>query len=203
MYTIFFATRNFVIHKNFVSSTMETMNLSDSGDSMTPLFAMSGKGKQSEPAGASSGASLVYKPEVEFEKNVPEKNKGKPKEMDSTPLSDIMMPGEDFLPPAGGSPDPRFMMGPNPAYVQQMPVAPQKPVVQSKNPMNLTDDQMQALLAGVAALLAFSGFSQEKLAGIVPKFLDESGKQSMVGMIVTALLVAILFYFGRKFVIRD
>jgi hypothetical protein len=192
--------RNFVIHKNFVPSTMETMNLNDSGESMTPLFSVSGKGKQPEQIGASSGGGIVYKPDVEF---APEKNKGKPKEMDSTPLSDIMMPGDDFLPPAGGSPDPRFMMGPNPAYVQQMPVAAQKPAVQSKNPLNLTDDQMEALLAGAAALLAFSGFSQEKLAGIVPKFLDESGKQSMVGMVVTALLVAILFYFGRRFVVRD
>ena len=183
---------------------METMNLSDNGDSMTPLFpvAMSGKGKQAEPVGA-SGGGLVYKPDFEPEKNAPEKNKGKPKEMDSTPLSDIMMPGEDFLPPPGGSPDPRYMMGPNPAYVQQMPVAAQKPAVQSKNPLNLTDDQMEALLAGVAALLAFSGIAQEKLASIVPKFLDEAGKQSMVGMIVTALLAAIIFYFGRRFVVRD
>ena len=190
---------------------METMNLSDSGDSMTPLFSVpvSGKGKQPEPAG-SSGGSLVYKPEVDLpEKKAPEKNKSKSKEMDSTPLSDVMMSGEDFLPPAGGNPDPRFMMGPNPAYVQQQmptPVGyqqPQKPVVQSKNPMNLTDDQMEALLAGAAALLAFSGFAQGKLSTIVPKFLDETGKQSTIGMLVTALLAAIIFYFGRKFVVRD
>jgi hypothetical protein len=69
--------------------------------------------------------------------------------------------------------------------------------------MNLTDEQMEALLAGAAALLAFSGFAQDKLSTLVPKFLDEAGRRSTMGSLVTALLVAIIFYFGRKFVIRD
>jgi len=185
---------------------METMNLNDSGESMTPLFSapISGKGKQPEPTGSSGGAKLVYKPDVEPE---PEKNKSKPKEMDSTPLSDVMMSGDAEFQSGGGA-DPRFMMAPNPAYVQQQMPAPsgyqqQKPAVQSKNPMNLTDEQMEALLAGAVALLAFSGFAQEKLSTLVPKFLDEAGKQSTVGMLVTALLAAILFYFGRRFVVKD
>jgi hypothetical protein len=62
---------------------------------------------------------------------------------------------------------------------------------------------MEALLAGAAAFLAFSGVAQDKLSTIVPKFLDEFGKRSMMGSLVTALLVAIMFYFGRRFVIRD
>jgi len=69
--------------------------------------------------------------------------------------------------------------------------------------MNLTDEQVEALLAGVVALLAFSGFAQDKLSTMIPKFLDEAGKQTTVGMLVTALLAAILFYFGRRFVIKD
>lgn len=175
------------------------MNLGDSGDSMTPIFSFTQK--QPEPQ-----QSLVYKAEVELEpeKKAPEKNNSKSKAMDSTPLSDVMMSGEDYLPPAGGSPDPRFMMAPQPSYIQQAPASQGKQSAgQSKNPMNLTDEQMEALLAGVTAMLAFSGFAQEKMSTLVPKFLDESGKQSMVGMFVTALLAALLFYFGRRFVVKD
>ena len=190
---------------------VSTMNLGDSGDSMTPFFS-------SQPAPPPSQTmqkpqDLVYSPNVGVpEKNATEKNSGKSKAMDSTPLSDLMMPGEDYLGPAGGGADPRYMMAPQPSYVQQqMPTPqgyaqtqkPQKPATSSKNPMNLTDEQMEALLAGAAALLAFSGFAQDKLSTLVPKFLDEAGRRSSVGSIVTALLVAIIFYFGRKFVIRD
>ena len=128
--------------------------------------------------------------------------------MDSTPISDIM-PGEDILGPAGGGPDPRFMMAQQPAFVQQQYPIPQgyqqqpKQTVASKNPMNLTDEQMEALLAGVVALLAFSGFAQDKLTSMIPKFIDEAGKRSTIGTILTALLAAVIFYFGRRFVIKD
>ena len=119
------------------------------------------------------------------------------------------MPGEDMLGPVGGGPDPRFMMAQQPMFVQQQIPMPQgyqqqqKPAVESKNPMNLTDDQVEALLAGIVALIAFSGFAQDKLSTMIPKFLNEAGKQSTIGMIVTALLAAVLFYFGRRFVIKD
>jgi hypothetical protein len=194
--------------------SVSTMNLSDGGDSMTPFF--------SQPAPEQRLAqkpqevnNLVYSPNVQItpEKNAPEKNISKSKAMDSTPLSDLMMPGEDYLGPAGGGADPRQMMSAQPSYVQQQMPTPQgyanqgqkqqKPATSSKNPMNLTDEQMEALLAGVVALLAFSGFAQDKLSTLVPKFLDEAGKRSTVGTLVTALLVAVLFYFGRRFVIRD
>jgi len=79
----------------------------------------------------------------------------------------------------------------------------QKTTVASKNPLNLTDEQMEALLAGIVALLAFSGLAQDKLSSLVPKFMDEAGKRSTVGTLVTALLAAAIFYFGRRFVIRD
>jgi len=197
--------------------SVSTMNLSEGGDSsMTPFFssppAPEGRLAQKPQEGQMHS---VYSPNVPEapEKNSTEKNSGKSKAMDSTPLSDLMMPGEDYLGPAGGAADPRYMMAPQPSYVQQqMPTPqgyaataqkPQKPATSSKNPMNLTDEQMEALLAGAAALLAFSGFAQDKLSTLVPKFLDEAGRRSTMGSLVTALLVAIIFYFGRKFVIRD
>jgi hypothetical protein len=194
--------------------SVSTMNLSDGGDSsMTPFFSSppvpEGRLAQKPQEG---NLNTVYSPNFVPEKNATEKNSGKSKAMDSTPLSELMMPGEDYIGPAGGAADPRYMMAPQPSYVQQqMPTPqgyaqtqkPQKPATSSKNPMNLTDEQMEALLAGAAALLAFSGFAQDKLSTLVPKFLDEAGRRSSVGSIVTALLVAIIFYFGRKFVIRD
>ena len=196
--------------------SVSTMSLSDGGDSsMTPFFspqpAPEGRLAQKPQEGQ---MHAVYSPNVPApEKNATEKNSGKSKAMDSTPLSDLMMPGEDYIGPPGGSADPRYMMAPQPSYVQQQMPTPQgyaatpqktqKPAASSKNPMNLTDEQMEALLAGAAALLAFSGFAQDKLSTLVPKFLDEAGKRSTMGSLVTALLVAIIFYFGRKFVIRD
>lgn len=196
-----------------VMDSVSTMNLSDGGDSsMTPFFSA-----QPTPEGRLAQKPQehsVYSPNVPGpEKNATEKNSGKSKAMDSTPLSDLMMPGDDYIGPAGGSADPRYMMAPQPSYVQQqMPTPPgyaataqkpAKPATSSKNPMNLTDEQMEALLAGAAALLAFSGFAQDKLSTLVPKFLDEAGRRSTMGSLATALLVAIIFYFGRKFVIRD
>jgi hypothetical protein len=70
----------------------------------------------------------------------------------------------------------------------------------SKNPFGLTDEQFQAALAGVAAVIAFSKPVQEKLSTMVPKFLSESGDMSMTGMVVTALVAAIVFYFSRQFI---
>jgi hypothetical protein len=57
---------------------------------------------------------------------------------------------------------------------------------------------MHALIAGVAAVIAFSKPIQSRLADFVPKFLGESGDLSVTGMAVTALVVAVLFYFANR-----
>ena len=195
--------------KTWYLSIMEgvsTMNLNDSGsDSSMSLFNPTPPKTQTQQPAGPTAQSFVYQPNVEVPQNVPEKNISKSKAMDSTPINDIM-PGEDYLGPAGGGPDPRYMMAQQPMFVQQQIPTPQgyqKKTVDSKNPMNMTDEQVEALLAGVVALLAFSGFAQDKLSTMIPKFLDEAGKQSTIGMIITALLAAVLFYFGRRFVIKD
>jgi hypothetical protein len=69
----------------------------------------------------------------------------------------------------------------------------------SQNPFGLTDDQYTALIAGVAAIIAYSGPVQGKLSTTVPKFLNDSGKQTLTGMVVTALVAAIVFYFAKQF----
>jgi len=72
------------------------------------------------------------------------------------------------------------------------------PSKKSGNPLGLTDDQFQAAVAGLAAVLAFSKPVQEKLADVVPKFLSEAGDMTATGMAVSALLAAIVFYFAFK-----
>jgi Family of unknown function (DUF5792) len=69
---------------------------------------------------------------------------------------------------------------------------------ESKNPFGLTDEQYYAALAGVAAVIAFSKPVQGKLASMVPKFVTESGDTSMTGLLVSALVAAIVFYFARQ-----
>lgn len=72
---------------------------------------------------------------------------------------------------------------------------------QSKNPMGLTDEQYHAVLAGVAAVIAFSKPVQGKLGSMVPKF-EVDGDLSLTGMVVSALVAAILFYFAKQFLVE-
>jgi hypothetical protein len=69
---------------------------------------------------------------------------------------------------------------------------------ESKNPLGLSDEQFQAAIAGLAAVISFSKPVQDKLADMVPKFLSEAGELSSTGMAVTAILAAIIFYFALK-----
>ena len=107
-------------------------------------------------------------------------------QMDSTPISDVM-----------GDEAPQYMQQ------QQAPmVAPQKKAAATANPMNLTTEQMEALLAGLVSLIAFSGPVQDKLASFLPQMIGEGGGRSNTGLLITALVAALIFYFGRRFVVK-
>lgn len=151
-----------------------TMNLNDAADAMTPLF--------SQPPPSSAPV------------NPPEKNIGTI-QMDSTPISDIMGPESEYQAVP--------QMQQQAVYAPQMLAAPQKKAPSTSNPLNLTNEQMEALLAGIVALVAFSNPVQEKLSGILPQMIGAAGERSNTGLLVTALVAAILFYFGRRFVIRN
>jgi hypothetical protein len=69
----------------------------------------------------------------------------------------------------------------------------------SKRPFGLTDEQFTAAIAGLAAIIAFSKPVQSKLSTSVPKFLNEAGDMSVTGMVVSALIAAIVFYFAKQF----
>jgi len=98
--------------------------------------------------------------------------------MDSTPISDVMMNTQEqpFESSLMGN-DPRaiqmahqqVMMAPQPA---QMAASNEKAQSEkkNKNPFDLTDDQLEALIVVLATGVAVSKPIQEKLASSVPKF---------------------------------
>lgn len=114
--------------------------------------------------------------------------------MDSTPLNDVMSGPADWDAQSqmSGPPTQQFAV----PMVQQAP-SQQAPLPKKQNPMNLTDEQMTALIVGVAAALASSKMVQEKLAGMIPQI--GSDPQGMMAVAVTGLVAAILFYFGKRF----
>ena len=161
---------------------METLNLADNGDGMV---------------------SLNDNPSANFvSKTLPEKNMSENKQtMDSTPINDLMMEPPMML----DEPKMQGMMpqmtAPHPQGAYAMPQREAaKP--ESKNPFNLTDDQMIALVAGLATAIAVSKPIQDKLVTSVPKFLNEQGSRSMVGLASTGLVAAVAFYLVKDYIVK-
>jgi hypothetical protein len=73
---------------------------------------------------------------------------------------------------------------------------PEKKSTKTSNPFNMTDDQYQAIIAGIVAVLVYSNAVQTKLAGVVPNF------QGMNGTVASALLIAIAFFFARRYIMK-
>lgn len=158
---------------------LATMNLSDPGDGMVAF-------RPSPPPPPAVPAPIM-----------PEKNNPGPQQtMDSTPISDLM----------GDAPmDSLYAMNQQQHNVYQGVQSAQAHATPSKkgsNPMNLTDQQMEALFAGVVAAIAFSDPVQAKLQGL-PNFLGAEGTRSMTGLLITGLVAAIIFYFARSAVLKN
>lgn len=155
---------------------VETMNLADDGDYMVPI----------------ENAVVPPPPQPKAEeKNVDPIHST---QMDSTPIADIL-----------GSPDGMMMMPPQMAQpvVAPMGMGPRAALPQKKKyPMNLTEEQVEALLVGLVAVVATSKPLQEKLIGFVPNYLNENGEKTMSGLLATALVAAILFYLSRRFFLK-
>ena len=162
-----------------MSTEVRTLNLSENDDGMVPLT-----------------TSFV-------QNNQPEKNVSQNKEMtmDSTAIADIMGQPEMPLDPPMMESDPRVQQ---PVVMQQpMVVQQQQPqqqaAAQTKNPFNLTDEQMQAVVVAACTAAAISKPVQEKLANYVPQFLNEQGHRSMVGLAATGAVAAGIFYVLKKY----
>ena len=170
-----------------MSTDINTLNLADNGDGMVPL--------NDNPT-----TSFINNEREALQQ--PEKNVSQNKQtMDSTPINDIMME------PPMMAEEPRMqgmmpqMTAPQPQGSYAMPQQEQK-APESKNPFNLTDDQMIALVAGAAAALAVSKPVQDKLVTSIPKFLNEQGSRSMVGLASTGLVAAIVFYISKDYFVK-
>jgi hypothetical protein len=123
------------------------------------------------------------------------------KKVDDDQMADFSTPIEELTGPSPMSqPDaPPMMMNMLPSG--PAPVRTKKKAA-SANPFGLTDAQFYAALAGVAAVIAHSDPVQGRLSTMIPRFLSESGKQTTTGMVATALVAAVLFYFARKFIME-
>jgi hypothetical protein len=124
------------------------------------------------------------------------------KKVDEDQMADFSSPIEEVMPGPGQMLQ-NEMMGPPPPLLPgnvQAPRTSKKKTPASKNPFGLSDEQFYAALAGVAAIAAYSAPVQGKLSTMVPKFLNDSGKQTMTGIIVTALVAAVIFYFAKQFI---
>ena len=123
-------------------------------------------------------------------------------EMDfSTPISDVV-PSADFdMGPSMGSGGPYKNPQNNRVAALSLDNASAGPVSSSssKNPFGLTDDQLNAALAGIAAVAAFSKPVQNKLADLIPKFMSDAGDLSATGMLATAFIAAVIFFIVHKF----
>ena len=120
--------------------------------------------------------------------------------MDSTPINDIMME------PPMMTDEPRMqgmmpqMTAPQPQAAYPTPqVAPQP---EKKNPLNLTDEQLTALVVAACTAVAVSKPIQDRLATSIPKFLNEQGGRSVVGLAATGAVAAIVFYIAKDYIVK-
>lgn len=104
----------------------------------------------------------------------------------STPISELMQQ----------EPDPQTIQREPPVVVSPMlKTGAQKAA--SKKKGSLSPEQMDAVVAGIAAVIAFSKPVQEKLVQMVP-----GASQGLTGTLLTALLAAVIFFFGKKFMAK-
>ena len=163
-----------------MSANIPTLNLSDPTDGMVPI-----------------------NNSTTFVENSPEKNILQSKEtMDSTPIADIMGQSQDSLDAPMMAMDPRVvqqqMMAQPPAMVSQT-AGNEGSDSKKRNPLDLTDDQMQALIVAACCSAAVSKPVQDKLATTIPQFVNAQGNRSFVGLASTGLVAAIIFYFARRY----
>ena len=174
------------------------MNLQDSGEGMVPF----GQAEPPpQPSVSQSSRPVKEQPSAAF--GPPPKN---PTDsitdnaklmMDSTPIDEVLSPEEIHGPPPQMMP----MQMPAAQGAQMMQPQQQEASRKPQNPMNLTDEQMQALLVAVAAAAAFSNPVQDKLGTTIPNFFVD-GERGTTGLVASGLVAALLFYLGQRFMSR-
>jgi hypothetical protein len=139
----------------------------------------------------------------EVKKTVPTGLLRPEKKVDDDQMADFSSPIEEVMPGPGQMMQ-NEVMGPPLGLSGNSPVPrsskKKSSTPASANPFGLTDEQFYAALAGLAAIIAYSEPVQGKLSTMIPKFLAESGKHTMTGSVVTALVAALVFFVARKYV---
>jgi hypothetical protein len=92
------------------------------------------------------------------------------------------------------------MTAPQPQGAYPTSQAPSQP--EKKNPLNLTDEQLTALVVAVCAAAAVSKPIQDRLATSIPKFLNEQGGRSVVGLAATGVVAAVIFYITKDYIVK-
>ena len=203
-----------------MSSDIQALNLNDDGSGYVPIAPPT----QAAPppptppppppvrdGGNNDNASTAFVPN-ETEKNIRLQQNVM---MDSTPIHDVL--GGDEMAPLDppmmqqqprmqgmmheAPPQTQMAMGGMMMQPQQQQQAPTK--VESKNPLGLTDDQVTAVLVAAVCAVAISKPVQDKLVTSVPKFLNDAGSRSMVGLAATGGVAALLFYVAKGYVIKN
>ena len=130
--------------------------------------------------------------------------------MDSTPISELMgqpepMEAQMMAPPF----IPTQMHSQIPMQMQMMAASPQPAMNEtatkspvSKNHFNLTDQQLQALIVSACTAAAISTPVQEKLATMIPQFLNDAGRRSLIGLGATGLVAAVLFHISQSYILK-
>lgn len=116
--------------------------------------------------------------------SIPEEKKVEEEQMMefSSSVADLVPPPQDVY------------TNPSNGRVAALSLPNEAPPKRNQNPFNLTDEQLNALIAGVVAVIVFSTTVQAKLAGMVPNF------SGMNGNIANVLVGAVLFYFAHRFI---
>lgn len=134
----------------------------------------------------------------------PEKNTLSEVEMNlSTPIEEVLDTPLGMMNPQVGLQQPSMV---DARSVQEHPARPVEAVARkpagNANPLNLNDDQLLALLAGVAAVAAFSKTVQGKLSEFMPTAFGMDGHLSTTGLALTAFIAAVIFYVLKNFVVK-
>jgi hypothetical protein len=151
-----------------------------------------------DPNGADTMSTPIDDPKQEgpptgLLKFAPEKN------VDESQMADFSTPIEDVMQGPGGMIQDEVMGPPMPTQGNKKTARKSESKGSSKNPFGMTDEQFTAAIAGLAAVIAFSKPVQGKLDSMIPKFTGEGGDLSLTGMVVSALVAAIVFYFAKQF----
>ena len=154
---------------------------------------------QPPPSNMSQNSPLIAPP------SNPEKNTLSEVEMNlSTPIEEVLDTPLGMMNPQVGMQQPNMV---DARSVQEHPVRPVEAIPrkteQSKNnPLNLNDDQLLSLLAGAAAVAAFSKPVQSKVSEFMPTAFGMDGHLSTTGLALTAFIAAVVFYILKNFVVK-